>query len=466
MNSNVDILNALRASAPQSYQDNVPVATENNLTFFANPASFDSDLYNIFLNEMFNKIVVQRVFKPLTFNSPFDRFYRDTILLGETEEIIVTDLSKSYNYGDINSPFISQKPNVNVQHFNIVYKKLFTRAVNESLMRQAFTQEGALGSVIADIMAGMELERQTFLFNAVPAYLLNAPITAMINDISDESSAKDFYRVLMDYAKKMRYPSAQYNSGHVVANTNKGNLYLIINSKYESLIDVNVFASLFNSSAISKDQYFADIISFPFPPVYENSPAILCDRDAFIIVNALLRAGSEYNPTTLTTNFYLHNWLKMTINNYMNCVRFVINELPTPIYRTSYSLDDALKNGYPTIDYKYIEETVFTELHLTLDNPNGMFNTPAKSISCLYTIDGTNPTYTRSGTTITPSGTTQLATSNTDAGDTFLTFSIEDGYSELVNKTLKVIYVIADGSLKDSTYLNLILRPVKELKVN
>lgn len=73
--SSVDILNAIRNSASQTYQDRVPVATQNNIKEVGNPIITFEAIQNEFLHALVNRIG-RVLITSKSYENPLKRFKR------------------------------------------------------------------------------------------------------------------------------------------------------------------------------------------------------------------------------------------------------------------------------------------------------------------------------------------------------------------------------------------------------
>lgn len=374
--TNVQIANTIRDNCSQNYKDFVPeVNNQLELQTFYGQDGFYPTYANEFLNVMTNLIVVQRVFNPLSFTSPFNFFYRTTNPLGDTEEIVGADIMMGEDYEDSTDPFSTEKPIVKVSYIQTRDKKVWTVGVKQSILRGAFSSEGGLGNLLSQIMGKLRIEKEMYLYTAVNEDLQNIPHGTAIPTLtytSTTESAKLFWKYCISIVKNWVYPSRLYNAQHVMANTSPGNFVLVLNNVYQSVLDVEVIASLFNSAEIGANKYFERIITLPLKDL--DSVGIIMDRETYLIVDRIITTTEQFNARTLQMNYMFHNWIKRGLN---------------PLMQSTLLLDNT--KFYTSPEFAPNDFLHFTNnATVTLSEPDELAQN--ETLSIFYTTNGAVPT--------------------------------------------------------------------------
>ena len=284
---------------------------------------------NEFANELFNKILTQRVFDPLGgWNNPFARlFTRDKNVLGSSEEWLSVDTVEAEEYDPTGADVLTVKyPTINVQEVYETDKKKYKISISPSILARAFTTEYALADLLAEITGKLRKSKDIYIYNLINTKLASITkqedFNVKITGYNDTENARKVYEQIIDLVTKMTIPNNKYNINAKLATTNMGEAILVLNTAYNASFDVNVLASLFNSGTISKAKYFKEV-------VVVNQPAdatcfgYILDPDAIILTNEKLETTSFYNPSNIVTTYWLHNWTKITINNAVNALKLV-----------------------------------------------------------------------------------------------------------------------------------------------
>ena len=137
-----------------------------------------------------------------------------------------------------------------------------------------------------------------------------------------------------------------FNTAGVQTRTEKQDQYFIINSKFDASMDVEVLASAFNMDKaefagrrILVDSFGAlDIerlnILFADDPTYteigesdlaalDTIPAILVDKDFFMIFDNYFNFTENYNGQGLYWNYWYHVWKTFSISPFVNRAMFI-----------------------------------------------------------------------------------------------------------------------------------------------
>lgn len=288
---------------------------------------------NEFLTALFNKIGRQRIFDPMKdFDNPYSFLFRDGNSLASSEEELSVELLDDKDYdGTATNPYTQNKPTIHVQQVYDTIKKYWKVTTSQAIVRRAFINEYGLEDFLALVQSRLAKSRDVFMYNETIALLKTIDKTYNISPIvstGDADGARIAYEELIKMVNDLAIPSTAYNVNKQDAVLGKGKGILVLNSTYKASFDVNVLASLLNSNEIGANKYFDRVIVMKDDSFDENCIGYYFDRDAVILVNDLFRTDSLYNPETLTTNFWLHNWYKKFINNAVDAVKLINSTTP------------------------------------------------------------------------------------------------------------------------------------------
>lgn len=143
------------------------------------------------------------------------------------------------------------------------------------------------------------------------------------------------------------YLSDKYNESHVYNHTPKSEQYIITTSDFDAMMDVNVLATAFNMDKAEFMGHRIQVDSFGeldterlkrlLGPAYveisaeniENLkalPAILVDKDFFMIFDNLYEFTEDYNGQGLYWQYWYHAWKTFSCSPFANACVFNTKE--------------------------------------------------------------------------------------------------------------------------------------------
>lgn len=317
--TNAGILNAIRSVASNDYQKQVPVATDiasyNNILSAMTSDEILQPVANEFLSILFNKILVQRVYDPLNWKTPFSVFFKSGGELGDTEELITLDVKDGVDYTEVSSLLTVNKPKVLVAYVYTTSRKKYSFSFNENILRGAICKEYGIANMLAICMKRMQDKDSLYIYNQTLkdfTKIANETIVGAIGTVTPIEDCKKVYTKILEVALNMEIPSTKYNVKDILMATPKGNAYLVLNANYKANFDVNIMASLFNSNYIDSKKYFKDIIVANFNDI--NCIGYIVDESGYLIIPRIKTTTSFYDGSNMITNTWLHSWIKQGLN--------------------------------------------------------------------------------------------------------------------------------------------------------
>lgn len=278
-------------------------------------------LANEFLNTMNNVLLNQIVFDVMRgWKSKYTWAQYDVDKYGDIEQFLTAVIGTPDDYDDTDTPFDLNKPTVKEAFMKTELKKVIKRTIGKDTWAGAFTREGGLASLVGIILKNMKDEMDVFMYEYLTAYL-EATITKTATlSISAETgagettNARKAYEELIKLVNEMSLPNTLYNEEGVKTLTEVGTGRLILNPACKASFDVNVVASLFNSSQIASANYFSgiDIVQFQGDDKADIIGVYL-DSEALRWGLRIYEMGSIYNPANLYINYFLHFWVKIAL---------------------------------------------------------------------------------------------------------------------------------------------------------
>lgn len=353
--TSVDILNAIRNNASANYRDYIPQADPSLDSVRAIGAILMDypALQNEFLNALVNRIGRVLVTSKM-YDNPWNMFKRGMLEFGETVEEVFVELAKPFEYDPETAEsevFKREIPDVRAAFHILNYQKFYKVTVQREQLRQAFlTWDGVtdlISKIINSMYAGANYDEFLVMKYLVAVNILNGRLKAVeISDPGVAANLKTVVGTIKATSNGMEFMSTAYNQAGVHTYSDKRDQYIILTSDFDATMDVEVLASAFNMDkadfmgrrvlvdsfgAIDNDRL---ALLFDDDPTYvpltsdelaalSTIPAVLVDRDWFMILDNLLEFTDQYNGQGLYWNYWLHIWKTLSVSPFANSAVFV-----------------------------------------------------------------------------------------------------------------------------------------------
>lgn len=349
--SSVDILNAIRNSASTNYRDFVPKAsnTAESIRRIGEIVMQYTPLQNEFLNALVNRIA-RVIITSKMYSNPLSMFKKGLIDFGETIEEIFVNIANPHQY-DVeeseNKVFAREIPDVRAAFHTLNYKKFYKQTIQNKDLNQAFLSWDGITDLISKIVNAMYTAANYDEFVTTKYMLAKAILDGRLSAITvDANDAKGAVTKIKGVSNALTFMSNNYNAAGVQTFTDKDDQYLLVNSQFDSEIDVEVLASAFN---MSKAEFMGHRILidgfgtldvarlnalFKDDPNYEEPsqdtltalnaiPAVLVDKNFFMIFDNMYEFTENYNGQGLYWNYFYHTWKTFSMSPFANALVFV-----------------------------------------------------------------------------------------------------------------------------------------------
>lgn len=349
--SSVDILNAIRNSASTNYRDFVPKAsnTAESIRRIGEIVMQYTPLQNEFLNALVNRIA-RVIITSKMYSNPLSMFKKGLIDFGETIEEIFVNIASPHQY-DVeeseNKVFAREIPDVRAAFHTLNYKKFYKQTIQNKDLNQAFLSWDGITDLISKIVNAMYTAANYDEFVTTKYMLAKAILDGRLSAITvDANDAKGAVTKIKGVSNALTFMSNNYNAAGVQTFTDKEDQYLLVNSQFDSEIDVEVLASAFN---MSKAEFMGHRILidgfgtldvarlnalFKDDPNYEAPsqntltalnaiPAVLVDKNFFMIFDNMYEFTENYNGQGLYWNYFYHTWKTFSMSPFANALVFV-----------------------------------------------------------------------------------------------------------------------------------------------
>lgn len=352
-NSSVDILNVIRNNATVNYQNYVPQATadadsirEIGAIIMDNP-----QLQNEFLSALVNRIGRVLITSKM-YDNPWSMFKKGMLEFGETIEEIFVNIAKPYQFDPTvaeSNLFKREIPDVRSAFHIMNYQKYYKTTIQNDQLRQAFLSWQGITDLIAKIVDAMYTganydEFQTMKY-MLAKHILDGRMYPVTIPTVSETNMKSIVSTIKGVSNNYEFMSNKYNLAGVQTFSKKADQYLLINSKFDAIMDVEVLASAFNmdKAEFSGKRVLVDSfgsldidrlnVLFADDPTYteigtsdlealDAIPCVLVDKDWFMIFDNFYNFTEQYNGEGLYWNYWYHVWKTFSVSPFANNALF------------------------------------------------------------------------------------------------------------------------------------------------
>lgn len=357
--TSADVLNAIRNSASINYRDYVPVATSDadSVREIGNVIMQFPALQNEFITNLINRIGRVIVTSKM-YTNPLEMFKKGRLDFGETVEELFVNLSQPYEYSAAAAEtnlFKRSIPDVRAAFHVLNYQKFYKNTIQQEQLRQAFLSWDGVDDLIARITDSMYAAASTDEF-IMMKYLLAKKILngqlypVEVSDQTTQDALKSNTSAMRAMSNKLTFQSDKYNLAGVTTHTDRADQYILVNADYDALMDVEVLASAFNMTkaeflgqrvlvdgfgtfdtdrlnSLFTDQdgnYISNYEPFTEAEIsaLNSIPAVLVDRDFFMIFENLMQFTEQYNGEGLYWQYFYHIWETFSSSPFANAVVF------------------------------------------------------------------------------------------------------------------------------------------------
>lgn len=352
--SSEEILNAIRNSASANYKDYVPVASisQNNIKDIGLVIMNNAVLQNEFLSALVNRIGRVIVTSKL-YSNPWAKFKRGILEFGESIEEIFVNIAKPFEFDPAvaeTKQYAREIPDVRAGFHFLNYQKFYKTSVSQDQLRQAFLSWDGITDLIARIVDSLytaanydEFQVMKYL---VGRHILNGEVAPVQVASVSAANMKSIVGTIKGVSNNLEFMSNKYNLAGVKNYTLKDDQYIIVNAEFDAVMDVEVLASAFNMDKADFMGHrvlvdsFGDLDTERLAELFPNEteytpltsdeitalkavPAVIVDRDWFMIWDNMNQFTEKYNGEGLYWNYWYHQWKTFSISPFANAVVFV-----------------------------------------------------------------------------------------------------------------------------------------------
>lgn len=353
--SSVDILNAIRNSATANYRDYVPAAdpSADSVRQIGQVIMQFPALQNEFLTALVNRIG-RVILSSKLYDNPWAIFKRGLLDFGETIEEIFVNIAKPYQFDPAvaeSEVFKREIPDVRAAFHVLNYQKFYKSTISQDQLRQAFLSWDGINDLISKIVTAMYTSANYDEFNAMKymlaLHILHGELYPVeVANPATVANMKSVVSTIKGVSNNMEFMNPNYNLTGVATYTEKKDQYIIVNAEFDAIMDVEVLASAFNmdkadfmghrimidsfgnldtdriESLFGEDPDYVALTAAQLSAL-DAIPAVLVDKDWFMIFDNLFEFTEQYNGQGLYWNYWYHTWKTFSISPFANAAVFV-----------------------------------------------------------------------------------------------------------------------------------------------
>lgn len=335
------------------YHQYVPVVTESTTIGEFGAPILDSQNLNV-LNDfigLLKKVVYTAVYAK-TFNNPLVSLEGERMPLGQFIEDVYVNPAKArgFNVNDFAGLLQKYEAEVATQYLSVNSDLQYCVTITREKVRNAFTSwdqlEGLITGMVNSLYNGAYITRYNQTKGlALAAFEAGAVKYEVINNPTDEQTAKALVRKMRADYSKMQIPSTKFNAWADVKGegafalktwSDPEDIVVLISADVESLIDVEVLAAAFN---MSKADFLGRVIVVDDFSQYNDDgtlavdgsmiKAMICDKAWFKIKTQDFAMDEFYNANNRTWQYYLNDVRMVNYSLFANAKIYTTEE-PTP----------------------------------------------------------------------------------------------------------------------------------------
>lgn len=323
--NSVDILNSIRASASSTYQERIPVATQDNLRAIGAAMMQYQPTQNEFLSALVNRIA-RVLITSKSYENPLRRFKKGILEYGEAIEEVFVNIARAHEFDPVKAEtdvFKREIPNVDAMFHRMNYQNYYKTTISNEQLRQAFlSPQGVsdlIGRIVDQMYTGAEFDEFLIMKNQIVDAANRGAMYPITVPAVTAENAKSIVTTIKGVSNAMEFMSTKYNAMGVLNYTKKANQILIVDAQFDAMIDVEVLASAFN---MEKAEFMGQRVLIDDFGSLTGAVAALVDADWWMVFDNFIGFTEIYNGEGLYWNYWYHAWKTFSTSPFANAVLF------------------------------------------------------------------------------------------------------------------------------------------------
>ena len=431
--NSTQILNTIRNENGGFYQSIVPIAdgTTDSIRQIGTVIMGNQELQNAFLSALINRIG-RVIITSKMYENPWAGFKKGMLEYGETVEEIFVNLASPHQFNPNkaeNEVFKRVIPDVRSEFHPMNYQKFYKVTVSNDQLRQAFLSwqgiTDLIGKIIDSLYTGANFDELVTMKYLIGRFALNGNIYPINIPTVNSTNAKEIVSTIKGISNELEFLKDNYNISGVMTTSKKDEQYLIMNTKFDAVIDVEVLATSFNMDKaqfmghrVPIDNFslssaemgrlaelFAEDASYtPFTTEelaqLKNIPCALVDKDWFMVFDNYQNMTEQYNGEGLYWNYWYHVWKTFSVSPFSNGILFTTETPSVTSVTVSPSTASVVKGGSLQLTHSIVSSG-FAEKDVTWSiagsnliastiSPNGLLQVGTTETATTITVTATS----------------------------------------------------------------------------
>lgn len=344
--TSLEVLNAIKNGASRNYKNYIPYANDAESVREIGTVIMDHvELKNEFLNTLVNRIG-KAIITSKTYENPWAVFKKGTMEMGETIEEIFVELCKveEFNVEDAENTLQKRNiPDIRTAFHVMNYKKLYPLTIQDNELKRAFLTIEGVNDLISKIIEKVYTSANYDEFLTMQYMLGRSILDGRIKVLPTTTDLKIAMVNVKKASNDMTMLNNSFNLAGVRTSTVKEDQYILIGTRFDAEVDINVLATAFNmdkAEFIGKRILLPDYMLFdtsrcnelfkddpnykPFTvaelTLLANVELVNVDRDFFQVYdNDIAMEEGIRNGKGRYTNYFYHTWKTFSISPFAQC---------------------------------------------------------------------------------------------------------------------------------------------------
>jgi hypothetical protein len=297
--------------------------------------------------------------------------------LGYTMEEYFVECAKEHAYDQAdaeNTLFKRELPDIKKAFYVVNRKSYYPATITDDDMRKYFVSWDGVNSLIARIVDSMyngdNKDDYNYMKSALVAHYENG-LMKIVNTskVTDTETAKELARKITEYVSYLTEPTNQYNAMAVTKQNDYEDIYVILNGKSNSYLNIEWLAQTFQ---LEFAEFKAHVLVLPTLPSTTQGTieALVVDSEVYRVFDQKYSVGVAYNAKGLYWNYFLHHWEGIATSRFANAIAFVSGageEKVTAIYSNP-QVVQVKKDGSVTVPFTVQTNGLNAPIKLTVES--------------------------------------------------------------------------------------------------
>lgn len=287
-------------------------------------------------------------------------FKMANMALGYTMEEYFVECAKEHEYDQAsaeNTLFKRELPDIKTAFYVVNRKSYYPATITDDDMRKYFVSWDGVNSLIARIVDSMyngdNKDDYNYMKSALVTHYENGLMKIVkTSAVTDTDTAKELARKITEYVSYLTEPTNEYNAMAVTKQNDYGDIYIILNGKSNSYLNIDWLAQTFQ---LEFAEFKAHVLVIPTLPSTTQGTieALVVDSEIYRVFDQKYSVGVAYNAKGLYWNYFLHHWEGIATSRFANAIAFVsgtVEEKVTAIYSNP-QVVQVKKDGSVTVPF-------------------------------------------------------------------------------------------------------------------